>query len=142
VNPLNTCSACNQPVFETLETYSGTGDSRVDGTAKRIGNPVDGAVLLTLGLANGSKTCITVHGECASLDGERMFRMWRNLCEQMGAFSDESYRTAKGGKPISEEQQAAVDHSLCIFVSNPPVGILCAQPWQEIIDGRTASRTY
>ena len=137
MNPLGVCSACSRPVFQILASHKGSGDDRVDGTPSKIGDPVSDAHLLTLTQVDGRVMRITVHAQCRDLSSSRFKNVWRNIREQEAACSEDAYRIARGGSALPEDQRKADEARLVALVRNPPIGILCAQPWQEIIDGST-----
>lgn len=140
MNRLGHCTACQTQVFDVASVHRGTGDDRVDGSPKSISSAKHGAMLVTLVRSDGSQIKVTLCGPCCNGGTDRILTLWKNVCEQESlCLLDSEYRTARGGKALSDAQLEQSRKTLHRLVNNPPLGILMARPWKEIQHGRTGN---
>lgn len=128
---LGCCTLCDGPIFEVTEQY-GPGSHPLAGKPRRVGMPLDGTKRVTLLLANGNRTDVTLCEEC-EVTAENLPRIHQRLRESWAYEGTNGKRENLGAMPLDLEQQWVTGRCQLSEVDNVPIGILYQEPWVETI---------
>ena len=126
----NRKACCILSGCEVFKVFSRYEDGPMIGDPDRIGPPLDEAWRVTLALADGTTSDVTVHADVLKEVEDRLPELWGNAIEAH-AFERKHWEYFGARQFTSEQTKKAYEDSINL-INNVPLGIVKKERWSDV----------